>query len=539
MLACNSFRTLIQKRAAAKPPTDIGGGGVPTLARGRRLQFLPVLWRTTLDFDPTADDEEEGEHLSNRFSLDDIAGEKDSIPLVRTLISNVLLDIPFYLSQHKTTIIKSVVREANRVYRLWCQRNPDFEGQGGRTSIIAHSLGAAIACDILSAQPTHVRLLSKLSYAEAQTDSQLVFNVRTLFKVGSPVSLFFWLNKSQLIARRGRERTKDSPQDEALERAGRYGCLAVDSVFNIFNQTDPVALRLNACVDAPYAKTLKPLPITQATASVLRTLPGAQKAPPSNASSSGFFASWSRASGAISANSMIKATRSGSWSESTAETPDMAEEMFGRRRDRKDNALDGTEKKEKEKKKGTQDDKEEETEKGKEKEKGKGSEDGWMSKLAPRKVRYARKTASKSSEGGGETSKQSTRKGPKVPDPPTVTEPQDSEAQETGSKDAAVEGGSPSSQQIPAQTPSERSRAERRFRALNPHGRVDFVIPLEGMLANQYMDMLSSHGTYWHLAEFADFVLVNLLASEEQLRNAREARERAETKERKDGQNAE
>lgn len=44
--------------------------------------------------------------------------------------------------------------EANKSYRLWLQRHPDFEARGGRVHIVAHSLGSALTSEILSNQPT-------------------------------------------------------------------------------------------------------------------------------------------------------------------------------------------------------------------------------------------------------------------------------------------------------------------------------------------------------------------------------------------------
>lgn len=76
----------------------------------------------------------------------------------------------------------------------------------------------------LSAQPTKARTYSELP----SPGSELAFDVHNLYLVGSPVALFMWINKAQLIARRGRELTQESPIDEALDRAGRWGCLAVD-----------------------------------------------------------------------------------------------------------------------------------------------------------------------------------------------------------------------------------------------------------------------------------------------------------------------
>lgn len=63
------------------------------------------------------------------------------------------------------------------------------------------------------------------------------------------LAFFLHLGRGQLIARRGRERTKDVAKDIALDRVGRYGCMAADSVYNVFSETDPVAFRLNPTVD--------------------------------------------------------------------------------------------------------------------------------------------------------------------------------------------------------------------------------------------------------------------------------------------------
>lgn len=148
-LAVSSLRALAHKRRSMAAPSDVGGGGMAALSRGRRVQFIPVLWRATLnDFEPTASDEEakKEEHLNNKFSIDDIFS--DTIPLIKQLISGILFDIPLYLSQHREEILSRVIKESNRVYRLFLQRNEKFLTNGGRTSLLAHSLGAALAVDV-------------------------------------------------------------------------------------------------------------------------------------------------------------------------------------------------------------------------------------------------------------------------------------------------------------------------------------------------------------------------------------------------------
>jgi hypothetical protein len=148
-LAVSSLRTLAHKKQAAGAPLDVGGEGMKALSKGKRIQFIPILWRATLtDFQPptTDTDAKPEEHLDNRFSIDDIFS--DTIPLIRQLISGILFDIPLYLSQHRDEILARVVKESNRVWRLFTQRNPNFLANGGQTSIIAHSLGAALAVDM-------------------------------------------------------------------------------------------------------------------------------------------------------------------------------------------------------------------------------------------------------------------------------------------------------------------------------------------------------------------------------------------------------
>lgn len=103
------------------------------------IMVLPINWRHTLSF-------EEGGYLdgsehsrANDFSLAEITPE--TLPSVRHIINDVFSDIPFYLSHHQPKMIAAVVREANRVYQLWCKNNPDFAGHG-RVHLIAHSLGS-------------------------------------------------------------------------------------------------------------------------------------------------------------------------------------------------------------------------------------------------------------------------------------------------------------------------------------------------------------------------------------------------------------
>lgn len=237
------------------------------ISRGKRAQFLPICWRKELSFD----DQEALNGNDNVYGLKDVSNDA-TIPMVRTIISKVILDVPYYLSRHKKTMMDAVIAELNRVYRLFVRRNPDFEQRGGRVSLICHSLGSALAADILSNQPTQVPPLVDRSKEELRGNDHLVFNVRNLIFVGSPNGFFFHLHGAQLIARRGTARTKDVEQDAARDEQGRYGCMAAEAVYNCYNATDPVAFQLSATVDREYARMLRPISIPDAVPALMDAL---------------------------------------------------------------------------------------------------------------------------------------------------------------------------------------------------------------------------------------------------------------------------
>jgi hypothetical protein len=224
------------------------------------IMVLPVNWRLTLNLaeggNEAAGNGQENP-ASNSYTLEDITPE--TLPSVRGIVSDVMLDIPYYLSrEYNPQIIAAVIREANKIYRLWCANNPGFADYG-RVHIIAHSLGSVMAVDILSQQPTYVspELVSK-PQDQLPTD-HFIFDTKNLFLCGSPSGFFLLLKKSSLLPRRDRNKPgadSDSMPGVAGEQ-GTYGCLAVDNIYNIINPYDPVAYRLNPAVDAHYAHALK------------------------------------------------------------------------------------------------------------------------------------------------------------------------------------------------------------------------------------------------------------------------------------------
>ncbi|BEI91743.1 uncharacterized protein CcaverHIS019_0405630 [Cutaneotrichosporon cavernicola] len=179
--AANQFRQVLRKQS--------DDPSISSVADNRRCQVLPVQWRTNLNIESGSSEEDAAKEESNTFTFADITIGK-SIPYVREVTNSVLLDIPLFMSDHRLKMIEAVCQQANKLYRMWVARHPDFEKHG----------------------------------------------------------------------------------HEAELHQGNFGCMAVDSVYNIFYYTDPVAYALNATVDVRVGKKRPPLAIPSVTGSFFPTV---------------------------------------------------------------------------------------------------------------------------------------------------------------------------------------------------------------------------------------------------------------------------
>ena len=501
-LAINTFRALLQTRIdTAKVPSEIGGKGLHGLADNRRMQILPIHWQTGFhqmqeDDERWADEDSDAEDPDSmlydngvELEMDHIFGD-DGIPIVRTLVKDVLMDIPMYLSQHKAHVLRSAMLQANRQYRLFVKRNPEFEAKQGRVHIVAHSLGTVISADILSQQPNRVPPVKDLTREQILKDQerQLLFNTHSFFAVGAPVALFFVLHRAQLIARSGLVRSSRFVQDEpgvTLNREGKYGCLAVTNFYNIWNQYDPVATRASPCVDVQYAKLVKPVPLSKAIRSVLRAdaeadnhdiaedggsqsfgsgkandsdLGVAKRKAAAAKRSKGFFGSWSRKAG--EAATRAAAARNKSKPEGgEADGEQTTDESVPR------SSMDVSE-----------------------------SED----------VREAREEAESVRARIAAKAKEEEKR----------REERERQADEEKKKGISAK---------------RKARAKARLRALNPMHRIDFTMPVEGYsllsAINQYAELMTAHMNYWTKVDFADFLITQLMADNSRLERSLEYRD--------------
>ncbi|KAI8370045.1 DDHD domain-containing protein [Choanephora cucurbitarum] len=249
-----------------KSTWPIAVSGMSSLDRANGIQVLPILWRKSILFG--TQDNEDTEHESDLGTVpdgDDGCPTVDEItldgaPNIRTLVSDVLLDIPLYLtSKYHDLMIQIVTKEVNRVYQLFVERNPSFMKNNGQVTILAHSLGASLAFDILTSQPlSHIQKSNMKLPSEIKKQPSLSFPVKNFFAIGSPLGMILLLRSNKIVSRRALENA--TPLDNN-KGAVTFVYPAVDSIYNIFHKSDPVAYRLEPLVVRHHGSKLKPVPI--------------------------------------------------------------------------------------------------------------------------------------------------------------------------------------------------------------------------------------------------------------------------------------
>uniref|UniRef100_A0A182MN15 DDHD domain-containing protein n=1 Tax=Anopheles culicifacies TaxID=139723 RepID=A0A182MN15_9DIPT len=233
-----------------------------------RVEILPISWHDDLHSEESGVDEK-----LKSITL-------PSIPKLRHFTNDTLLDVLFYTSpMFCQSIIDAVGKSLNRLYTLFCQRNPTFDG---RVSLAGHSLGSLILFDLLCHQkrveqkqpsepensenpdddsvspltPHHsvvkhrplVRKCSQqINYEVGPagtgqpyiTYPQLMFQPKMFFALGSPIGMFVTIRGIDALG---------------LD----FKLPTCDGFFNIFHPYDPVAYRIEALVN-PELSTLPPV----------------------------------------------------------------------------------------------------------------------------------------------------------------------------------------------------------------------------------------------------------------------------------------
>jgi len=216
----------------------------------------------------------------------------------RSLISDLALDVLLYQSAYREQIAEIVLKESNRIFKTFMERNPEFKG---KVHIIGHSLGSAIMFDILcrqreksreQRQPRNpLRFWPSQDRYEAKDPKALEFDfdVDDFYCLGSPIGLFQMLKGRTIAARSLPDAlasqsplNPDYMEDPFLAAAANSDSYAnervspitrlpfnvsspkVAQLFNIFHPSDPIAYRLEPLVTTALS-ALKPqaLPYTK------------------------------------------------------------------------------------------------------------------------------------------------------------------------------------------------------------------------------------------------------------------------------------
>ena len=125
------------------------------------VQVLPIMWRQKLKFgvaseapseSPGREASETADQKGNKdalsVGLEDIT--LDTVQSIRMLVSDVVLDVLLYMTpKYRQEMLHLVTDELNRIYKLYKERNPHFNG---KVSIYGHSLGSLLAFDVFSNQ---------------------------------------------------------------------------------------------------------------------------------------------------------------------------------------------------------------------------------------------------------------------------------------------------------------------------------------------------------------------------------------------------
>ncbi|KAI8376523.1 DDHD domain-containing protein [Radiomyces spectabilis] len=269
---------ILRKTLKTAYPTAIASTATPQRSNG--IQLLPIMWRQEIKFGMASDDEEGVETDLGTLGVDDGCPTLDEltldgVPNLRTIVSDVLMDIPLYMTpKYRDQMTAILIREINRVYRLFVQRNPGFLERDGKVTIFGHSLGSMLAFDMLSMQPAGP-IDPKSALSPATTDSStrgnandkkivpLIFPVQNFFAVGSPLGVILLLKGHNIASRKSMGVGLSSFNESVSTPSSHitYCYPAVENLYNIFHKSDPVAYRLEPLIARQYSAKLKPEPV--------------------------------------------------------------------------------------------------------------------------------------------------------------------------------------------------------------------------------------------------------------------------------------
>ncbi|KAI9499448.1 DDHD domain-containing protein [Zychaea mexicana] len=271
--------------------------------RSNGIQVLPIPWRQGVRFGLSVKDQiTSGAEADLGMpdgddgcpTLDELT--VDSVPNIRNMVSDVIMDVPLYLTpKYREQMTITLCKLVNRIYLRFVSRHPDFLERNGQVSIVGHSLGALIAFDMLSMQPANTspadlknQVLAALEQDRKSTTSNnnnnssssssvsstsLLFNTQNFFSLGSPAGVMMLLKGYRIASRKNIPNTAQFPSRGPVQ----FCYPAVENLYNIFHKSDPVAYRLEPLISRQYGTNLKPEPIPRMKELIKRQYQAANK----------------------------------------------------------------------------------------------------------------------------------------------------------------------------------------------------------------------------------------------------------------------
>ncbi|TID30468.1 hypothetical protein CANINC_000979 [Pichia inconspicua] len=246
---CNHLRHLLKTEFVKKPKTF-----VPLAYKGIKqdqnydkfknckVQVLPIIWRHAVHFGLDYKDKNTDKFGYPEMPLLSNLNVEGVTPL-RNLTADVVLDVLLYYEpMFKDVILNGVAKSLNETYDKYLENHPNFKG---KISIIGHSLGSAIALDLLNIQKQDNALPG-----EYDNMKQLKFPVENFFALGSPNGVFKFIKKEHLRPRSMFAERNDHPAVYPK----------VSNMYNVFYASDVVAYRMEPLIHS-YFSQLKPKPV--------------------------------------------------------------------------------------------------------------------------------------------------------------------------------------------------------------------------------------------------------------------------------------
>jgi len=236
-----------------------------------RVEVVPIAW-----FDRI--------HSSSSSLMNSLhAATLKTIPALREIANDVIFDVLMYLTPtfcHE--VLECVTDQIQSIYEVFKKNHPKFAENGGKCSLVGHSLGSVICWDLLcvmkEGRDDHGVHITKDGYSSdvgyqqyasgddktkadngswgpslpKPLDRHIPFEPDFTLFVGSPLGLFLTLRGAHPVF----DAMRENPNEKAGQAAVSPFTLPSGSIHNIFHPSDPIAYRIEPLLLPPGTEHL-------------------------------------------------------------------------------------------------------------------------------------------------------------------------------------------------------------------------------------------------------------------------------------------